>query len=208
MSAPLRIAPADSIAQIAFTLGYHGGELPIFVNGQPNPAQRLPAKGLRAGERLARIAQNLDHEHSAEVAVGLPTIGDWVHHSTVLWAWVGSGDQLKRASAFTPRPSIVLKIGSAGTRLLLWGLRHPIPVGLVEPHNSRIAYALHAARTRVKPEQLRVPLPGTFVRVGRSRAAPILTTRLGLGSLSYEAISGELRDPPPRDAWRERISRR
>lgn len=209
MSPPrVAISPAGAIAQIAFALGWHGGELPVYVDGKPNPEHVLPCEHtLRLGERLARIARKLDYEDNAEVAVGLPTIKEFVHNSTVLWCWVRSGESVKRAAGFTPRPSIVLKVGAGAERLLIWGLRNPITAEAVEAENARIAYALHAPRTRIKPDALRVPLPGTFARVGRGRPAPILVTRLILGELSWESITADLKSPPPTWAERQRAAR-
>lgn len=208
MSAPrVAITNAGAIQELAFSLGYHGGDLGVYLDGKPNPAHQLSCEPprTRAGERLARIAANADLEHSAEVAIGLPTIKEFVHYSTVLWAWVKSGEQVARAARFKPAPSIVLKIGGSSERLLIWVLRQPIASQLVEPHNARISYCLHAPRTRSKPEALRVPLPGTFMRVGRSVPAPILLTRLSVGPQlhTFEQITGRLKDPPPKDAWKD-----
>jgi hypothetical protein len=208
MSAP-RVAakPASSIPQLAFALGYHrDGELPMFANGTPNPTRMLPCKDIvRSGHHLAEMAARLDLEESAEVCIGLPLIGGYVYSVTVLHVWVKGSDQLKRAARFTPAPSIVLKMGAGSERLMLWVLKKPVTTTIAEVYNSRIAYALHAPRTRVKPESLRVPMPGTFLRHGRSKPVPVLLTRLHFETgLHFEAVAGELRDPPPKDAWKNR----
>jgi hypothetical protein len=202
------ITNAGAIAELAFAVGYNGGHLPVYLNGKPNPEHMLSCEPprARAGERLGRIAANADLEHSAEVAIGLPTIKEFVFNSTILWAWVRSGEQVERAAAFKPRPSIVLKIGGqSNERLLIWVLRQPIAAELVMPHNARISYCLHAPRTRSRPEALRIPLPGTFMRVGRSVPAAILVTRLEIGPKlhTFEQITGKLKDPPPADAWKD-----
>lgn len=209
MSPPrVAVRPAEAIEEISFALGYHGGDLPVYLNGAPNPHRRLSCENprARAGVRLARLAAHLDHAESAEVAVGLPTRQEFVYHSTVLWCWVKSGDSVKRAGRFKPAPSIVLKLGASQERLLIWVLNQPVDVALVEPHNARLAYALHAPRTRCKPEKLRLPLPGTFIRQGRSRPSPVLVTRLSVGPKlhAWDRITGDLKDPPPSDAWKER----
>lgn len=197
----------ESIRHIAFALGYNGGELPIYVDQGPNPARSLVcAPGLHYGHRLSYVAKTLDEIRSVEVAVGLPTIMSYVHTSTVLWAWVKGGEQVKRARTFKPSPAIVLQIGTSSERLLLWTLRNPIAVELVEAYNSKISYALKAPRTRVRAEKLRVPMPGTFMRLDRKRPAPILVTRLEMGTPTYEQVAGSLKDPPPKDAWKERKS--
>jgi hypothetical protein len=201
------LTPADAIREIAWLAGYsREGEFPIYVNGKPNAAQRLPCRDvLRAGERLGRIAAALDMDQSAEVAVGLPRIAEFVYSTTLLHAWTTTGDAEKRAARFNPLPSIVLKVGGSKERLLMWVLRNPISEEKARILNARIAYCLGAPRTRSKPEQLRIPLPGTFARVGRSRPAPILLTRLHVerGHLA-EKVAGGLREPPDPEAWRER----
>lgn len=196
----------ESVRHIAFALGYHGGDLPIYIDQRPNPARLLKCgpPHIECGRRLAATAHKLDQDRSVEVAVGLPTIKSYVHFSTVLWAWVKGNEQLQRARGFKPSPSIVLQIGSSSERLLIWTLRNPITVELVEAYNSKISYALKAPRTRVRAEKLRVPLPGTFMRVDRRRPVPIVATRLALGTPTYDQVAGTLRDPPSKDAWKER----
>jgi hypothetical protein len=211
VSAPrVAITAANAITEIAFALGYHGGELPVFIDGARDPAQLLDCEQrTQVGERLARIAAAVDLERSGEVAIGLPTVKGYVQNSTVLWCWVKSGEQVKRAASFKPVPSIVLKVGAqSNERLLLWVLRKPLTCSLVEPYNAKIAYCLHAPRTRCHPEQLRVPLPGTFMRIGRSVPQPILVTRLdfAVGHEATKVIHG-LKDPPPRDAWKQAVKR-
>lgn len=196
---------AESVRHIAFALGYYGGDLPVYVDQGPNPARLLECKaGGNYGRQLVALSHTLDEIRSAEVAVGLPTIKSYVHTSTVLWAWVKGGEQVKRARTFKPSPSIVLQIGTSSERLLLWTLRNPIAVELVEAYNSKVSYALKAPRTRVRAEKLRVPMPGTFMRLDRRRPAPILVTRLEMGTPTYEQVAGSLKDPPPKDAWKER----
>lgn len=204
MSRHLAIAPADAIQEIVFQLSYAGGTLPLYVDGLPNPAHVL-GHDVRLGERVAAIARRLDYSESREVAIGLPTTAEYVYRSTVLWAWVKGSDQARRAAAFTPPPSIVLRIGSSSERLLLWALRNPIGEGSATLFNERISYALRAPRTRSPVEKLRVPLPGTFMRVDRSVPAPVLVTRMKcVKGLDAEQIVARLKDPPPKDAWRER----
>lgn len=208
MSPPrVAVTPAQAIAHLTFLLGYEkAGELPVYTDGKPNPEHRLPCDEiLRSGERLARIAAKLDLEDSAEVAIGLPRVHELVYSSTVLWAWVNGKEQVARASKFKPMPSVVLKIGSAGSeRLMIWVLNKPVSDTQCFELNERISYALHAPRTRSKPDALRVPLPGTFMRVGRKLAAPVLLTRLHVEcGLDYRKFAG-LKEPPPKDAWKNR----
>lgn len=206
MSPPrVAVPPAAAIAQIVFACAYErAGEIGIYVNGKPNPERYLPCKDvLRAGERLGRLAAALDLDRSAEVAIGLPCTGGFVYSTTVLHAWITSGEQEKRAKRFTPAPSIVLKVGGSKERLLMWVLRKPVSDDKARTLNARLSYSLGAPRTRSKPESLRIPCPGTFSRVGRERPSPILLTRLNIarGHLA-EKVAGGLKEPPDPEAWR------
>lgn len=207
MSVSVAVTPAAAIAEIAWHAAYmREGELPVYVNGNPNPVHRLACRDvLRAAKRLGHISAALDMDRSAEVAIGLPRVAEFVYSTTILHAWLTSGDAEKRAARFKPMPSIVLKLGGSKERLLMWVLRKPVSDDKARTYNARLAYCLGAPRTRSKPEDLRVPLPGTFVRVGRERPAPILLTRLHVerGHLA-EKVAGGLKEPPDPNAWRDR----
>jgi hypothetical protein len=199
----LAVDPAVACEALGLTLGWAGGEMPVFVDGRPLPSFKLPCP---VGGDLWRRAHALDERASAQVEVGLPQQGAYVGSSTVLWVWVSGRDQVFRASRFRPAPSIVLRFGAGSERLLLWPLREPAAWVSAGPANERIAYAVHAPRTRCVPERLRVPVPGTFVRVGRARPAPVLVTRLEPDDFTLGQVAGGLKAPPSRDAWRERRS--
>lgn len=208
MSSPrVAIAPAQAILQLAWLLGYERkGHIPLFRDGKPTPIHRLPCSTLLPScARLARLAHSLDLEESAELAIGVPRVNDFVNSTTVLHAWVSGSEQLKWAAAFRPLPNVVLKIGSGSERLMLWVLRNPLGDDRARDLNERIAYACHAPRTRSRPEQLRLPLPGTFARVGRRKPAPILLTRLHCEKgHDYRTVFAGLKEPPAKDAWRSR----
>lgn len=175
--------------------------MPVFLDGRPKPAFHLD--GVTHGPRLWRRAEALDRLSDAQVEVGLPLTNGSIGHSGVLWAWVKGRDQLWRASRFKPMPSLVLRLGASTERLLVWGLRKAVSCFEVAPLNERISYALRAARTHCEPEKLRIPLPGTFLRVGRVNPVPVLVTRFELGCYSAREVAGSLRDAPSRDAWKE-----
>lgn len=210
MTVQVAVRPAAAISELAFCLGYEqAGEIPLYVDGKPNASHYLPCADItRTGQRLARLAHTLDLEQSAEVAIGLPRKAEFVYSCTALHAWVSGTEQVKLASKFSPKPSIVLKVGSSSERLLLWILKNPVSETKAALLNSRLSYALRAPRTRSKPEALRVPLPGSFARVGRGRPAPILLTRLHvISGQDAEKVAGRLKDPPANDAWRDRVTR-
>lgn len=191
---------SEAVPILAFSLGYTGTPLPLYIDAKPNPFRNVSKPWCR----LEGIAKALDHQRSVEVAVGLSQIGGYVTQSTVLWSWVKGSEQVKRAQGFKPRPSIVLKIGASSERLLIWTLRNPVNTAISDAYNARISYALRAPRTRSKAEALRIPVPGTFLRLGRARPAAVLVTRCLLGGLDYQRVAGDLKDPPPADAWKEK----
>jgi hypothetical protein len=188
---------------LAFTLGWEcpGASLPVFVDGRRVPSFRLKC-GPGMGEELWRAAHSLDLHANAQVEVGLPETAT----APVLWAHVTGHEQLRRATRFKPPPAMVFRFGSSSDRLLVWGLRETTSWLGLEAHNDRIAYALHASRARCAPEKLRVPVPSTFVRVGRSRPAPVLLTRMELTDYTRSQVTAALRDAPSKTAWRERRS--
>ena len=199
-------SPADAIAYIAFCIGWGGGEIPLFADRRPRPRAYFNGD---AGTRLHRLAERLDMRESAQLEIGLPERehGLGPSQSTVLWAWLEQKDSVVRAARrFRPPPAIVLRMGLSCRRLCIWPLREVLPWALVEGANKRIAYALHAPQKYALPEALRIPLPGTFLRLGRSRPAPVLVTRLELDSYGREAVTGRLRDPPPPWIQRQRES--
>lgn len=203
------VRPAEAIVQIVFDLGLYGeGEIPVWLDRKPNPARYYPCRA-HSGARIARWAAYQELEHSAEVAVGLPRTAEFVYRSSVLWAWTSSPAEAVRAKTFKPVPHIVLRIGNSSERLLLWVLNAPASEAKTRLYCERISYCLKAPRTRCTPEELRVPLPGTFMRLDRGKPAPVLVTRLADvdRGLDVEQIAGNLREPPPRDAWRERQKR-
>jgi len=194
-------APADAIAYLSFCIGWAGGFVPIYLNGSREAHAYIRADASpRAGAKLARKAKRYDELESAQVEIGLPEVelsGGGPSQSTVLWAWVESRDSaLRVARRFKPLPAVVLRMGSSCRRLCLWPLRELLPFALVESSNKRIAYALHSPQKYALPEALRIPLPGTFLRVGRARPAPVLATRLELDTWAREQLVGRLKDPP------------
>lgn len=195
-----------SIAEIAWLLGYAGGSIPLYLDGKPNPAKLIDFDGEhgRAAMRLEAAAQRLDQRRLCELAIGLPERDGFIPHATALWVWIRGSEQFRRARDFVRRPSIALQMGGSSQRLLLWALRQPLPEPMVEAHNDRLAYALHAPRTRTKPGALRVPLPGTFLRIDRTRPVPITLTRCEETAFTLDELTGRLKDPPPRDAWKRR----
>jgi len=200
--------PEEAVGALALMLGWNGGVLPMHVDdGQTRPKVHHRRCGRGATDWLLGGVRRFDGRQSLDVAVGLPETRPNVlgpSWSTVLWAWVSGKDQVWRAGQFRPLPSMVLRIDGGSKRLLLWFLHEAVPYPSVEPANRKIAYALRATQKWSKPELLRVPLPGTFVRVGRSRPAAVLVTRLEDRTWTRSQVVGRLKEPPSPDAWRDR----
>lgn len=159
----------------------------------------------RPGSRLmAAVAKRADAE-GAEVSIGLPerSPGRGVGRCTVLWCWVEGSEQVARAMRFRPRPSVVIRT-SGSRRLLLWGLSQAIGYQFIAPFNRKLAYALRAPQKWAAPEALRIPWPGTSLRIGRARPVLVVVTRMNSDPLTWEQVVGRLREPPSRDAWKGR----
>lgn len=209
MTAPrVAMRPDEAVRQLVFMLSWLGeGRLPVYLDGLPNPTMRERCESPHTPRRVANAARHFDFDSSFEVAVGLPRTAEFVYNCTILWAWVKTGEQERRAAKFTPAPAVVLKVGDSKERLMIWPLRNHVLESRARDLNGRLSYALHAPRTRGVPERLRVPLPGTFMRVGRLRPAPIVLTRFDADT-TFEAdeVAGALREPPALDAWREKAN--
>lgn len=197
----LRVDPAQACGALAFMLGYSGGSLPLYVDGRWTVDSEIPA-GPSAGDRLWRRAGCIDRVGSGQVELGLPVENGYVFRSGVLWCWCESKDSAWRAAQLEHAPSMVLRFGTAASRLCLWLLSRPLRSEDVGRANRRLAYACRAPQTRVEGEKLRVPVPGTFMRVGRVKPAPVLVTQLDLHSVSARDLVRDLKDPPP--PWKDR----
>lgn len=188
----------DEVRALDFILGWGGGHLPVWrQNGHGMKTAWLEAGSGRLGE----FAEACDRLRSEELHVGLPckvrfggpTMG------TVLWVRVEGGGQTARAAAHRPLPTMAVREGRSARRLLLWALDERVPYTTIEDANKRLAYRFGAVQRHGVPENLRVPVPGTFLRVGRTRPVPIVVTRCEPEFFSVRDVAGGLKDPPP--AW-------
>jgi hypothetical protein len=187
------VDPREALDYLGWVLLWNGGTLPIYVDGELRA--RITGHG-----RLPALAQRLDFVDSAQVEVG---VAERVGAVPILWTWLESRDQVRRAARFRPTPSFVLRIGKSCRRLALWPLHEPLPYADVEPSNRRLAYALHAPQKTSAPDRLRIPLPATFMRAGRRRPAPVLVTRMVLEDFTAEQVVGRLKAPPA--PWVQRM---
>lgn len=199
----LAVAPAEAISFISFLVAWHGGVVPVYIDGAPRARSHIAAESVgELGDLLARRTALWDLRDSSQVEIGLPEAQPRVGgpaQCTVLWCWLESRDSVWRAwKRFQPDPTLVLRMGSSCRRLALWALNEPVPYVSLEPANKRIAYALHAPQKYALPEKLRIPLPGTFLRVGRKRPAPVLVTKMEIdNTYARSQVVATLKDPAP-----------
>lgn len=186
---------AETLRALDTVMGWHHPWLPIDYGGDKRTWHRCGN-----GRGLERIVRMWDERWSEEMLLRLPepdTKGRGPFGATVLWARVEGKDQLARARRFRPLPTIVLREGSSSRRLLMWALDEWGDYFDVEKANKRIAYRLHAKQCDGLPERLRVPAPGTCLRIGRTRPVPVVVARLEPVRFSINAVAGRLKDPPP-----------
>jgi hypothetical protein len=183
-------------------LGWRDQWLPLeFRNAE---GTRLYWHRCGQGSSLVDVVRRMDEKTDDEVHLRLPqprTGGLGPMGATVLWASIAGGEQQKRAFAFRPRPTLVLREGNSSRRLLIWALREWLDYFEVEDLNKRIAYRLGAVQRNGLPEEFCAPAPGTFLRLDRSRAVPVVVSRLESDAFP-SLMARRLKAPPPPKDWR------
>lgn len=192
----------DALQAFEFFTAWWGGWVPVRLGSWRGRDEFMWRQGPHSD--LPDVVRWLDEEHDDEVLLGMPQNrpgAGGVAVCSVLWCRVEGTDQLQRARRFRPLPSLVLAEGSSSRRLLMWPLERAIPHADVVERNRKIAYALRAKQKWGDPDLLWVPAPGTCLRDGRSRPVPVRVARLALDFFAADAVTGRLKEPPPRDAW-------
>lgn len=192
-----------AVDALAFYIGWAGGWLPI--ERRRGDRVRLFWRPARA-PGLSSLVRDLDERYSDEIAVGLPQRERWnggVGTATVAWCWVEGSAQVDRAMRHRPLPTMALTFGGGSRRLLLWGLEAPVRWLELQAANKRLAYAFGARQRDGDPDGLRIPMPGTCLRAGRSRPAPVVCSRLTVATFDLAAVAGHLREPPEPAKWWE-----
>lgn len=199
----------DALRALEHTIGWAGGWMPVYRHRSTVPRLMWHRPGQRGSAgRLARAVRVFDEQHSDEILLGLPQRRRWnegVHGATVLWARIEGEQQLKRARAFRPLPSIVLQEGSTSRRWLIWALGQWADYNTLADANRRIAYNLGATQKHGDPDAFLVPAPGTCLRVGRSRPVPVVCARLTTDTYTAQRVAGRLK-PAPENKWWERAN--
>jgi hypothetical protein len=194
------VEPVEALWALSLLIGWNGGEIPVYLDGGEVPVRWLDLASLARGtSALAECVERWDRVQSRQVEIGLPQmrgVGEPTA-STILWVWAESRESVKHAVKRRPAPTMVLRMGMSCRRLLIWSLREIVPAIVVEASNRRLSYALHAPYVCADPDKLRVPVPGTFLRVGRKRPVPVLTTLVETDRTYWRKdVVGRLRDPP------------
>lgn len=197
---PVVQAPMSEVLEaIVFHLGFDASFMPVYVDTRPTPREWIKGTPMEMAAKLHQRSQHLDFDRSREVSIGIPqakraeTDGG---QYTALWCWLKTKDSAARAARWRYPPTFVLRIGAAANRLAVWALRNPEPGILIESANKKLAYFLRGPQKYALPSALRVPVPGTFIRIGRVTPAPVLVTRLSLRNYTRSELTGRLRDPP------------
>jgi hypothetical protein len=199
----------DAIVALDFMTGWAGGWRPVYRyrddrGAGPGGARVWWTRAGRSGVWLADAVRHADERYSDEVELGLPEFRRWnggVGGATVLWAYVTGADQLRRARAFRPLPTLVVQEGSSSRRWLIWWLEEFVRYGALGEANRKLAYALGAVQKHGDPDAFRVPAPGSCLRRGRRKPVPVVCGRLSLESFRVGQVVGRLKEPPAKDAW-------
>jgi len=154
---------------------------------------------------LSTLVGRSDELWSDEVLLGLPERqrGKQPCGATALWVRVEGPEQLRRARAFRPLPSIAVQEGSSSRRWLIWPSDRWMPYFEVEERNRKLAYALGATQKFGLPEEFWMPAPGSCLRVGRARPQPVVCRRLEPGVFVPDAVTRRLKEPPAKYDWRQ-----
>lgn len=201
----------EALEALELFLSSSGGWMPKWLRaGVPNPPWRGgrlywdQCGRLGSTRRLVDLVRHHDEQFSSEIELGVPRrsreIFD-VHDVPILWCRIEGKDQERRARALRPFPSLVLQEGSSSRRLLIWALARAVSYADCEKLNRRIAYRVGAVQKHAAPEHLRIPAPGTCLRVGRARPVPIVVGRLTTDTYTGEQVAGRLKDPPDVKWW-------
>lgn len=192
----------DHAAQALLTISaYWGSWMPVRCASWPH-TEHCWRRGPR--DDLAGLIRWLDEQYSDEIRLGVPQEridNGGVGRCSMLWAHVTGHDQLDRAQRFRPRPTLVIAEGTSTARWLIWWLDKPMNYFDVVAANRKVAYALHARQKDGDPDMAWIPAPGSCLRDGRSRPAPVRVSRLTTASFELPAVVGRLREPPDRFAW-------
>ncbi len=183
--------------------------MPVYLQ-RPDDPRGIRTHWHRCGvagsaDRLFRFVRGMDEDYSDEIHFGLPEPRRWFGEPsrvTVLVLRVEGAEQVKRAGWLKPRPSFAVREGNSSRRTLVWALEEALSYPEAEDAARKLAYRVGARQVDGVPERVRVPAPGTCLRVGRARPCAVRVTRAQPHWFTARRVVGGLKDPPARDAWR------
>lgn len=166
---------------------------------------------------LQQLVAHHEPEWSAELLCGFPRSRPG-HHEAIaggpvswpgamplplLWTRTENKDSARRLERFRPAPSLLLREGDTVRHIAFWLVRRPLTWSQLERANKRIAHNVGAPKKYADPDTFTFPLPGTFLRRGRTRPVPVTVESMSLETHTAKAIVGRLKDAPDPDAWRK-----
>jgi hypothetical protein len=119
----------------------------------------------------------------------------------MLWVRLERGECGARLARFQPAPTLVIREGATARRWAYWALSDPLHGFAVDEANQRLAWAWRGRRAVAAATTL-VLSPFTRLQHGDPFCEFESTTISTPGQ-----IVGRLPDPPPADAWRERVQK-
>lgn len=169
------------------------------------PVERVRMDGRRScwhvcgsPRALVGLVQRCDELYSDEITLRLPEPRRWggPMGATILWVRVEGDKQLEHARKFRPLPTMAVAEGSSSRRWLIWAVDRYLPYFEVDERNRKIAYRIGAVQKHGLPEGLRLPAPGSCVRMERARPVPVVCRRLVPVVFDPDAVTRGLRSPP------------
>lgn len=197
------VAPfQEALQAIDLLAGWAGGWMCVERNRDDQ--SRLFWHRCGDARGLVDLVRSCDERYSDEILLRLPEPKRWnggPSGGSILWCRISGSDQLERARRFRPLPTLVLQEGASTRRLLVWGLTDWLGYFDLEEANRKIAYRLRAVQKDGVPENLRIPCPGSCLRVGRQRPAPVVVGRLTTDVYAARQVVGRLKAPPEQKWW-------
>lgn len=155
---------------------------------------------------LVGLVERADFHLSQEVRLGpgRPKIKrSIVDYLGCLWVRTDSKAAAARLARFRPEPSVVLREGVSSRFWALWWLDRLWNADVILRANERISYNVGAPRKGASPDELWVPAPGSCLRVGRTRPAPVAVVSAPGHLWKIQQVTKRLKDAPDRNAWRD-----